>query len=252
MFFVFFNLNIQGFDFLPDVLGYILIIVGLKSVKEYSVHFEKGIPLAIAGALISLIVYIPFGNDYIYIIPGVILTVIMVLLFFKFFSGLSELAVKLDNRSLHIDIESKKGTYSTLAAISMIGAYLIFVAPVIGILSAIVAFIICIVMLVKLNKFIKAIIMTNNLNMVDGKSIITDEPWNSQPQAVRPKGELNREIYRDISEVKESDNNRPKVSEDLFFTDKPKFNDEVKNENVNGNSDKPKVNKDDFHSDGFN
>ncbi len=65
--FVFFHIKINGFDFLPDFLGYVLILLGLFKLVEKSKNFEKAKPYTIGMIIYS---FIPIGMNYVPIKDG--------------------------------------------------------------------------------------------------------------------------------------------------------------------------------------
>ncbi len=49
------NIRIQGFDIVPDPIGYIMVIVGLGRIKAYGSHFETAKKYAIILLVLSLV-----------------------------------------------------------------------------------------------------------------------------------------------------------------------------------------------------
>ena len=53
--FTFFHLKINGFNFLPNFLGYIFIVIGLTKLANESVKFAQSKPWAIGMACITFL-----------------------------------------------------------------------------------------------------------------------------------------------------------------------------------------------------
>ncbi|MDF3000113.1 MAG: hypothetical protein K0Q48_232 [Bacillota bacterium] len=60
------NIRIQGFDIVPDPIGYIMAIVGLGRIKVYDSYFEHAKKVTLILLVLSLInVYQPPASDYV-------------------------------------------------------------------------------------------------------------------------------------------------------------------------------------------
>lgn len=55
MLFIFINFKLQGFDIIPDPIGYILIISGLVSLSSLHNSFRKAVPFVIGSLILSII-----------------------------------------------------------------------------------------------------------------------------------------------------------------------------------------------------
>lgn len=73
-FIFFFDLNIDGFDILPDIIGYILVLKGLRVLAPYNKSFEEAIPFTLAAVFVSIFslfnIYLGFITYVIAFIAG--------------------------------------------------------------------------------------------------------------------------------------------------------------------------------------
>ena len=93
-----FDINIGGFDILPDFVAYIFFIVGLKTLKKLNDHFERANTLSIILLVVSLfflfIRSIQLGG-FEWII-GLGVTIVSVMHIYSLCMGIEEEAIKHD------------------------------------------------------------------------------------------------------------------------------------------------------------
>lgn len=109
---VIFNFRIQGFDILPDVIGYILIIKALQGLAHQHEDYGKGISFAVMLAVLSLVnVYQAQTGiqsskpvsflDYALLLLGQIGLILELFLVYWILRAMTELANETSNFLLH-------------------------------------------------------------------------------------------------------------------------------------------------------
>lgn len=101
-FLFFFDFRIQGFDILPDIIGYWLIYLGLKELVSMSLHFAVAKKYSVILGILSVFdlyqVQMPiqqFNIDPLsglIILMGIIITILDLLMVFHLCYGIAELA----------------------------------------------------------------------------------------------------------------------------------------------------------------
>jgi len=88
-----FTFRINGFDILPDVIGYLFIAVGLNDLHSRSRTFATGRTLAFVAAVLAIFTVIQSPQPGLFISTlNLGLLVVELLLFFQICTGISELA----------------------------------------------------------------------------------------------------------------------------------------------------------------
>lgn len=97
--FVLLSFQINGIDILPDIIGYILMLIGFSRIESYHPHFRRGKLLSIVFIVLSLIgmFQIRWTNpDGVLLAGGLLLSlvilVLQVMLFYSLIMGIEEVS----------------------------------------------------------------------------------------------------------------------------------------------------------------
>lgn len=86
---MFFDLNINGFDLLPDFLGYVLIFIGLGKLAKHSENFAKARPWALGMAIVEVVfAAVPLGLHF---GPGLLLMLVSLYITYLITCGVADL-----------------------------------------------------------------------------------------------------------------------------------------------------------------
>lgn len=104
------DIRIQGFDILPDFIGYWIIYKGLKELVYLNSYFEKALKYVLPLALISVFDFYQIQilieqNSFnpletIFSILGIIITILNLLMFYNICTGISHAAQQRENPEL--------------------------------------------------------------------------------------------------------------------------------------------------------
>jgi hypothetical protein len=106
-----FDFRIQGFDILPDIVGYFLIYSGLERLILKNEHFREARKYALPLAVISILdIYEikkpltdPFDpGAFFFLVIGVIILIINLLMIYHLCSGIAEMARDENNSEIEI------------------------------------------------------------------------------------------------------------------------------------------------------
>lgn len=105
-----FNINLETavIGFIPDFIGYILLVMGLKEMVSESGFFQKSIPLSAGMAVYSAVCYlldllgITGVNDLVIIILGMINTASFFYILYLMIKGIEEMQTK-SGKNLYTD-----------------------------------------------------------------------------------------------------------------------------------------------------
>lgn len=97
-----FDINVNGFDIIPDILGFILLYKGLSILEYKNINFEKAKRITIVMIILSIIDYIlvyinPISIGLLLLFTYIILELIIV---YRICMGIAEEAFKVDDYEL--------------------------------------------------------------------------------------------------------------------------------------------------------
>lgn len=150
------DFRLQGFDILPDFLGYLFIIQGLSSLAEVNGFFQRAKKLALPMLLLSILsFYEAPGSNLVFGLATVVFVaigIIDLLLVYSLFMGIRQLAEerRLDMLALEAESSWRYYLFISLAGIMAIG--LLFV-PVLLVMYILIVFFFNIYVLMKILKF---------------------------------------------------------------------------------------------------
>lgn len=151
------DFRIQGFDILPDFVGYLLILLGLAVFLGTNDFFERAKKLSLAMLLLSILsFYETPGSSLVFSIDTILFVVsgiINLLLIYSLFMGVRQMGEdrRLDN--VVFEAESSWRFYLVIAVADLLSFLLIFV-PAILVLYIFILFFFNVVVLLRILKFI--------------------------------------------------------------------------------------------------
>lgn len=97
-----FDINVNGFDIIPDILGFILLYKGLSILEYKNINFEKAKRITIVMIILSIMDYIlvyinPISIGLLLLFTYIILDFIIV---YRICMGIAEEAFKVDDYEL--------------------------------------------------------------------------------------------------------------------------------------------------------
>lgn len=159
-----FDFRIQGFDILPDIVGYFLIYSGLEKLAERNEHFRKArkyaLPLAVISILDMYEIKRPLTgtldpSTFFFLAIGVIILIINLLMIYHVCSGIAEMARDKNNSELEITATKRWRFYLYVSIATMVFLFLSAGFPPIMAILFIPMFIVSIASLVLLMGLIK-------------------------------------------------------------------------------------------------
>lgn len=166
-FFMLIDFRIQGFDILPDIIGYVFLYFGINNLISKSDFFDKASKYCIFMLIASLFsIYqfpamqggLSFGTfgllGIFSIILGIISFVINLLLVYNIFMGINVMAGNAEKYDLMYEAERMWGQYRTLQ-IALITAFVLAIIPPLVFVYIIVIFIATIVVTINILSFLK-------------------------------------------------------------------------------------------------
>jgi hypothetical protein len=162
--FTMFGFRIQGFDILPDVVGYLFFAAGFSRLVSSSNYFSIAAKYNIPMIILSLFtIYqgpvqsggINLGPLGLFSIPISIASLVLnLLIVYNLFMGIKDMAEKQQKYDLVRESDEKWNQYKLLQ-IAILCAFIIIFIPLIGIFYIIGIFIITIILLISILGFIK-------------------------------------------------------------------------------------------------
>jgi hypothetical protein len=162
--FTMFGFRIQGFDILPDVVGYLFFAAGFSSLASSSNYFSVAAKYNIPMIILSLFsIYqgpvqsggINLGPMGLVSIPISIASFVLnLLVVYNLFMGIKDMAEKQQKYDLLRESDEKWNQYKFLQ-IAILCAFIIIFIPLIGVLYIIGVFVITIILLISILGYIK-------------------------------------------------------------------------------------------------
>ncbi|MGK0467180.1 hypothetical protein [Clostridium sp.] len=162
--FTMFSFRIQGFDILPDVVGYLFFAAAFRSLVANSNYFsiaEKyNVPLIILSVFSIYLGPVQSGGINlgllgIFSIPIAIASFVLnLLVVYNLFMGIKDMAEKQHEYDLVRESDEKWNQYKLLQ-IATLCAFIIIFIPLMGVLYIIGIFVVTIILLIRILGFIK-------------------------------------------------------------------------------------------------
>lgn len=151
----FFDIRINNFDILPDIIGFILIIVGLNKLKELNENFKKSYNIAIPLMIMSILYFIPIRPSGFTILISIVGLILRILLIYNICLGISELANMSENKLLSEKAMKRYNAYLIIQIIAIIAMIIALVAPILMLFMFIPLFIALLVIFIQLMGLMK-------------------------------------------------------------------------------------------------
>lgn len=147
-----FKLGSSTIELIPDFIGYILMLNGLKELAGESSRFEKVIPYTKGMVIYTIIVYIidviGFSSSTgLAIIPGIISVIVSLYISHEIIFGIKDIE---SLKGWELNSDSLFNTWRYLV-IANIASYVLLIVPILAIISIIFTLIITISYLVSFN-----------------------------------------------------------------------------------------------------
>lgn len=159
--FIMLDFRIQGFDILPDVIGFILFAMGFHVLAEYSEFFVKGKTFNLFAIFISLFTIYERPNqdggvhfNLLGMIVGMISLVLLLIVVYNIFMGIKDMASKLHRFDIAEEAE-KKWKYFFVFQIAGLFLFVLLLVPSLFIVFTFAMFIAAIVLMVIIMRFMK-------------------------------------------------------------------------------------------------
>jgi len=162
--FIMLSFRIQGFDVLPDTLGYLLFASGFNDLVLHSPHFSKAAKYNISMLILSLfsiyqspvisgdIQFSPFG---IFGIPISIATFVLnLLVVYNLFMGIKDMAENGGQSGIAVESNKIWNQYKLLQ-IAIVSSFVIIFIPLLALVYIIVVFVITIKLVITIVGFLK-------------------------------------------------------------------------------------------------
>lgn len=169
--FIMLSFRIQGFDILPDIVGYLFFASGFRILATSSIYFRVAANYNIPMIILSVFsIYqgpvqgggINLGLLGLYGIPISIASFVLNLfVVYNLFMGIKDMAEKRQQSDLVIESEERWNQYKTLQFAVLFSFILIFI-PLLGLIYIIGILVVSIILTIKILGFIKR--CSENLN----------------------------------------------------------------------------------------
>lgn len=162
--FVMLGLRVQGFDILPDIVGFLFFASGFSELSSRSSYFSLAAKYNVPMIILSLFsIYqapaqggeIQLGPLGIWGIPLAIASVLLnLLVVYNLFMGIKDMAKTAEQPDLVIESDEKWNKYKLLQIAALFSFILIFIPPL-AIVYIIVLFIVSIIFVISILSFLK-------------------------------------------------------------------------------------------------
>lgn len=162
--FIMFSFRIQGFDILPDIIGYLLFASAISQLVSSSTYFSEASKYNIVMIILSAFsIYqrpvqgggIHFGILGIFSIPIAIAAFVLnLLVVYNLFMGIKDMAEKRQECDLVNDSSEKWNQFKMLQIASLF-SFIFILIPLLGVLYIIVIFIAVIIITIGILGFLK-------------------------------------------------------------------------------------------------
>lgn len=128
--FILFDFRINGFDLLPDIVGFLLIVYGLTGLKRYTMAFAAAQKYAIVMTLLSVadVMILYATDDVMTVLLALLQTVFSVIMVMNICLGISQLAQNVGLTGLAVSARTRSTVYIivTIASVllTVVGTFL--------------------------------------------------------------------------------------------------------------------------------
>lgn len=162
-FFIMLSFRIQGFDVLPDIVGYVFFALGFADLASSSQYFKEASKYNIPMLMLSLFaIYekpaqaggVTFGQfGVLSFIIGIASIILNLLVIYNLFMGIKEIALEEEHTELANEADERWNQYKILQIAMVFSIALMFI-PLLTLIYVIVLFIASILLTIKILSFI--------------------------------------------------------------------------------------------------
>jgi succinate dehydrogenase/fumarate reductase cytochrome b subunit len=163
-FFIMLSFRIQGYDILPDVVGYVLFAIGFNSLSEKSDYFRVAYKFNLPLIVLSLFTIYQWpvqaqdGSSMLKVSFAILMSIVLFALnlyvVFNLFMGIRDIMDDKGNSDLVAETDERWNQYKILQ-IAAVCALIVAFIPVFNLLYIITIFIVSSVIAIKIMGFIK-------------------------------------------------------------------------------------------------
>ena len=147
---VFLDFNINNIDIIPDIIGWVLIIISLEYFEDFGINKSLVSGLSVVMIVFNIIGFIPMGIGIFTFVTRFLSTIFSMMIFNELFKTAANIAAYMGNHSREQAIRNGLKVYLVMSAIlALLGGGLIIVP--IAFVVAIVIVVVSIVMLYHLS-----------------------------------------------------------------------------------------------------
>jgi hypothetical protein len=159
--FIMLDFRLQGVDIMPDVIGFVLFMIGFQTLAAQSEYFQKGKAFNVIMIVVSIfsIYEKPVQGGGIHINPigaiiGLLSLVLLIIVVYHLFMGIKEMASKRRLFDL-VEEAGQKWTYFLVFQIVALFLFVLIFIPPLFIVGVFAMFFAAIVLMVILMRFMK-------------------------------------------------------------------------------------------------
>lgn len=159
--FIMIDFRVQGFDILPDIIGYILFAVGFSTLAGHSPYFKKAGTLNLVMIVVSIFsIYEQPNTDggvhfnLLGLLIGIVSLILGLILVHHLFMGIKEMANRQGKTQIYEEAE-KRWTQYLLLQVAAILAIVMFIIPPLAFILIIALFVFSIILTVVIMRFMK-------------------------------------------------------------------------------------------------
>ncbi len=159
--FIMVSIRIQGFDILPDIVGYLLFASGFRHLSPHSGYFKKASIFNIIMIFLSLFSIYQFQvqGGGIQIGPlGILLSIVYfilnLLVIYNLFNGIREIEESQDQPELAFEADRKWNSYLLLQLANAVAFFLVFI-PAIAFIYILIMLVVNIAILIGIMGYIR-------------------------------------------------------------------------------------------------
>lgn len=162
--FIMIDFRLQGFDILPDIVGYLFFAAGFSILASNSEYFKKAGRQNIGMILLSVFsIYEPpaqgegiqLGQLGVFgILIGILSIIFSLLVVYNLFMGIKEMSLGSGRTDIYDEADNKWRQFLALQVSSLLVLVLIFIPPL-AVISIIVLLIVSVILTISIMRFMK-------------------------------------------------------------------------------------------------
>lgn len=157
-----FDFRINGFDILPDFIGYFFIYLGLVKLENSSSFFRSAKKMAFPLIFLSMpgLIEVKLQGSFslwmlIAVLVGIVVVIMDLIMVFNIFQGIGEMARSRNHTELFYKSGRRWGLYLVMTVLSCLGVFMAWLFNPIAVVLVIPFFIFSLIVFVLILAFIK-------------------------------------------------------------------------------------------------